>query len=467
MRHLKGLLRKKEDKSPSSTDEGGDDAPITPTEEINTEPPNGAQEKETEHKHKHKHKAGKTAKSGDTENAEKEHKHKHHSAKRSRSHELARGSPDEAVHSPLRVCEPVKTSGHCVSESESGRVVRPPIVSVKKSQSTSCNLSAEALAAAGIRVPIASDAATNIVVESRGRQRSGAFYDTDLPSIADRGGCTVKDLPQPSTSLKVTTGLSSVPEGVSWSLRFAIGVADTIGRREKMEDTFAVIGQFGMPMRDLFLVCDGHNGPDASNAVKKMLPTAFLKALGEDEGNVEKAFKDAFAKVNEQLRTEKVPGGTTVTAIFADIDAAYVAHVGDSRAVLVKGNKSTALTMDHRPNNASEAEAVTSRGGTISHVGNDLRVNKILAVTRALGDPEVSSVISAVPDVRRFTFDFEPDSALVVACDGLWDFLSEQDVADVIDTFKDPLSAAQELRNLAYQSGSKDNITVVVVRAST
>jgi len=43
----------------------------------------------------------------------------------------------------------------------------------------------------------------------------------------------------------------------------------------------------------------------------------------------------------------------------------------------------------------------------------------------------------------------------------------EQDVADVVDGIKDPLAAAEELRNLAYKSGSTDNITVIVIRSSS
>jgi len=469
MRHLKGLLHKKGGKPPSSSsssmdEEGGDETPETesPTPTRTTEH-SAQKEKEKEKKPRHKHKSG-----------DKEHKHKHHT-KRSRTHEDG-DDEGESVQSQLRVCEPVKTPssiGDNNSDSDGDR--EPPATIPKVTTSNSDSLDAKAIASAGFKIPLApgDSLSPGIVVESRGRQRSGAFYDVALPDISDTGGISFnsKDLPQPSTTLKVQTGSSSLPDGVSWSLRFTIGAADTIGRRAKMEDTFAVIGQFGgMPMRDLFLVCDGHNGSEASQAVVKKLPVALQKRIGEcsgDEAGFVKALKDAFSDVNDQLQSENIPGGSTATAIFADIDGVYVASVGDTRAVLIKGTNPTALTTDHRPSDSKEAAAVVARGGTISTVGKELRVNNILAVTRALGDPEVKSVISAEPDVRRFSFDFEPDSAIVIACDGLWDYLSEQDVADVIDTFKDPFCAAQELRNLAYQSGSTDNITVIVVRAAS
>ena len=141
-------------------------------------------------------------------------------------------------------------------------------------------------------------------------------------------------------------------------------------------------------------------------------------------GKEEEALRAAFADVDARLRAEDVAGGTTATAVLVDVDAAWVASVGDTRAVLVQRGTLARLTTDHRPADAAEAAAVVARGGTVTAVGRELRVNGTLAITRALGDRELAGAISAVPDVRRFVFDFEPDSALVVACDGLWDVVS-------------------------------------------
>jgi len=471
MRHLKELLHRRGGKPPPTSEEssgetGGSETPKTEGK-MKDETPSPPPPSEKKVKHKHK-KSGKVEE--DEPNGEKDGQHKRKHSKRARSNEhrsKAERASDSSVLkvSQIRVCAPQNTSGNH-SRGASSESDKEPLQK-RSTSASSGEADPDFLAAAGLRMPTLTTEPP-FTAMSRGRQRSDAFYDVSLPVIGNGGvNFGVNDLPQPAQSFRVKTGSACLPEGVSWSLRFTIGVADTIGRRTSMEDTFAVVGQFGMPMRDLFLVCDGHNGSEASHAVSKMLPGAIQEHLNNGKCSIEEALKAAFAEVNGRLDSEKIPGGTTATAVLADINATYVASVGDSRAVLIKRTKATALTTDHRPCNSEEASAVIARGGTITTTGNEQRVNNILAITRALGDPELAGVISAVPDVRSFVFDFEPDSAIVIACDGLWDYLSEQDVADVVDTFKEPLSAAEELRNLAYQSGSTDNITVIVIRAAS
>lgn len=291
-------------------------------------------------------------------------------------------------------------------------------------------------------------------MEPRGRQRSGAFYDAAPPIIGADGSVRLATppLPRPATAFRVTTGAARLPDGVSWSLRFAVGVADTVGRRAAMEDAHAVLGRFGgVPMRDLFLVCDGHNGPAAARAVSSMLPEALLTRLNggagkeeeeskdkegkqEETTEEEEALKGAFVDVNERLREEGVAGGTTATAVLVDVGAAFVASVGDTRCALVQGGVLTRLTRDHRPADAAEAAAVVARGGTVDAVGRELRVNGTLAITRALGDRELAGAVSPVPDVRRFVFDFEPGSAIIIACDGLWDVVSFVSLVTIVIT---------------------------------
>ena len=424
MHHLKNLLHKRSGKSPPDSDSGAGSAggefavPAAPAAEKQKKEPNksedAAEDEDVKPRKAKKSKKTRSKVVEDTDEAEKDDKSSH--KRHSRTHERA--------HSALHVVEPANGGQ---SPDESKHADAQPVSA--ETTSSSAEVDADALAAAGVKLPGSNSdkPIAQMVSERRGRNRSGAFYDLDLPLIACNGAVrfAVEDMPSPTTSLKVTTGATGLPEGTTWSLRFSIGVADTIGRRVKMEDSFSVMGQFGgMPMRDMFLLCDGHNGVEAAQTTCKELPKALIKRLGDNPGSCEDALRAAFADTDKYLSTEKVPGGTTATVVLMDVDAAYVASVGDTRAVLVKGTEPKPLTVDHRPSNAAEAEAVVARGGTVSTVGNELRVNKLLAITRALGDPELSGVISAVPDVSRFSFDFEPNSTLVIACDGLWDYLS-------------------------------------------
>lgn len=115
-------------------------------------------------------------------------------------------------------------------------------------------------------------------------------------------------------------------------------------------------------------------------------------------------------------------GGCTATVVLCVGDAGYVAHVGDTRCALVRGGGLTRLTTDHRPGDRAEARAVRARGGfVLAFGGGVLRVNGIIAVTRALGDRELAAVLSCVPDVARVPLPLAPDDTLILACDGLWD----------------------------------------------
>lgn len=407
MHRLKNLLRKKSTKSAAKPPESAPDSAAT-------------EEEETPHTQSHSHNHSHAAKGH------------------------VPGNIDANAASPLRVSVPVSTAtDDDVSPATPADVPATATTSAPKAPHARPPSPAAVAAAA-----------TAGVVEPRGRQRSGAFYDAAPPIIGADGSVRLATppLPRPATAFRVTTGAARLPDGVSWSLRFAVGVADTVGRRAAMEDAHAVLGRFGgVPMRDLFLVCDGHNGPAAARAVSSMLPEALLTRLNggagkeeeeskdkegkqEETTEEEEALKGAFVDVNERLREEGVAGGTTATAVLVDVGAAFVASVGDTRCALVQGGVLTRLTRDHRPADAAEAAAVVARGGTVDAVGRELRVNGTLAITRALGDRELAGAVSPVPDVRRFVFDFEPGSAIIIACDGLWDVVSFVSLVTIVIT---------------------------------
>ena len=92
------------------------------------------------------------------------------------------------------------------------------------------------------------------------------------------------------------------------------------------------------------------------------------------------------------------------------------------------------------------------------------RVGGVLAVTRAFGDHALrDSGLTAVPHILKYTL--KPfDKFLVIASDGVWDELSDQ---DAVSFCKDDVSAkqiAQQIVKTAVQRGSKDNVSVIVVR---
>lgn len=91
------------------------------------------------------------------------------------------------------------------------------------------------------------------------------------------------------------------------------------------------------------------------------------------------------------------------------------------------------------------------------------RVGGVLAVSRAFGDRLLKKYVVAEPEIQEepITSDVE---FLVIASDGLWDVVSNQDAVTMVQNIPDPAEAAKTLTEEAYKKGSADNITCVVIR---
>ena len=128
--------------------------------------------------------------------------------------------------------------------------------------------------------------------------------------------------------------------------------------------------------------------------------------------------------------------------------------------MLSKGGVAERLSIDDRCDNPGEIARIKSGGGVIL----DNRVGGVLAVTRAFGDHSLKkSGVSAVPHVLKYTL--KPfDRFLIIASDGVWDELSDQ---DAVNYCKDEVSTkliANAIVKAALDKGSKDNVSCIVVR---
>jgi serine/threonine protein phosphatase PrpC len=179
--------------------------------------------------------------------------------------------------------------------------------------------------------------------------------------------------------------------------------------------------------------------------------------------------RDTFLETNEVLCEKRIKNGATASVVYLrtvpsndskPTRQCFVANVGDSRVVLCREGKAIRLTIDHRPNDIDEIRRVKDAGGTI--VNN--RVNAILAITRAIGDVYLHPMVTSDPYTTVVDLMYEKDQFLIVACDGVWDVVSDQDAIDHVKDEPDPRIAAMKLRDLAYSRNSTDNISVIVVR---
>jgi serine/threonine protein phosphatase PrpC len=204
----------------------------------------------------------------------------------------------------------------------------------------------------------------------------------------------------------------------------------------------------------LFIVADGIGGFEAGE-VASSLAVDVLKDLRPDE-----PFKAAIGEANRRIVAagrgdEKLSGmGTTVVAIrFGGKQGepvAEVAHVGDSRAYLMRGGDMNPITEDH----SLVAELVRSGDLTRDQAAEHPQKNLI---TRALGADEEVDVDTAIVPI-------EAGDRILLCSDGLSDMVSEAGISEILaDSPDDPERAARVLLSAALDAGGNDNITIVVV----
>merc|ERR1712000_253317 len=265
---------------------------------------------------------------------------------------------------------------------------------------------------------------------------------------------------------------------ISGSSRYDIGFADTKGIRSTMEDEMVVYGTFrDVPEEDYVAVFDGHGGSEASAGAAEELHELLATHLDEPEfeGRPGAALGRAFESCQRVIEQAEptIQSGTTAVVAYFQKDQGWVANAGDSGAVLCKKTGSDAgaveakrVTTDHKPSLPAEEARIKAAGGFVTRTqtkrGEVSRVCAILGVARALGDTFLQPMVTCVPDVFEVTLD-EYD-VLILACDGLWDVVTDREAAIVALSVADAGDAARKLRDFAFARGSDDNISVLVVR---
>lgn len=197
---------------------------------------------------------------------------------------------------------------------------------------------------------------------------------------------------------------------------------------------------------------------------------------------VEAALTKAFHMTDEEFGTlggyeHLALVGTTAVVALVGSRMIYVANCGDSRAVLCRDGAAVPLTDDHKAAREDETARVEAAGGQILF-WNGVRVMGLLAVSRAIGDHSLRPYVIAEPEVTIVN-RHAGDELLVLASDGLWDVMSNQEACTLA---KKCLLRAQQrgsskqsaarvaatvLTRAAVDRGSRDNVTVVIVDLAT
>ncbi|KAA8533633.1 hypothetical protein F0562_030933 [Nyssa sinensis] len=248
--------------------------------------------------------------------------------------------------------------------------------------------------------------------------------------------------------------------------KLSCGYSSFRGKRASMEDFFDVkTSKIDGQTVCLFGIFDGHGGSRAADFLKEHL---FENLMQHPQfmTNTKLAISETYQKTDmdfleSEKNTYRDDGSTASTAVLVG-NHLYVANVGDSRTITSKAGKAIPLSDDHKPNRSDERKRIENAGGVVMWAGT-WRVGGVLAMSRAFGNRMLKQFVVAEPEIQDLQID-EEFEFLVLASDGLWDVVPNEDAVSLARTEEEPEVAARKLTETAFARGSADNITCIVVK---
>lgn len=232
------------------------------------------------------------------------------------------------------------------------------------------------------------------------------------------------------------------------------------GLRTEMEDAHFLDLNFGGLGWVYGGIYDGHGGSYAARYTAEHLPELFLQKYRASKLPL-KAFTASYEQISDNMKN--IESGTTAADFFIKDDRIYVANVGDTRAIVISRSKVLQLTIDHRIGNPDEEQRISRMGGVI-RPPYVMRGLSGLMPTRTIGDASFKPVgIIATPSVREYEIQ-EDDLYLIAGCDGLFDFMSNEGIAEVARKYTKPNILLENLKQeVLFNRGGTDNLTVIAV----
>ncbi|KAG7098511.1 hypothetical protein E1B28_000455 [Marasmius oreades] len=323
---------------------------------------------------------------------------------------------------------------------------------------------------------------------------------------------------QPITVASDSTTYGVLNQLPSGNMPYRIGIHAAQGIRSTMEDTHAFAFDFdSVRGQGYFAVFDGHGNKNVSEWCGANFHKVLLETIHDSaNSSPNDIMKDAFRRADEKLEkvsedhVEWCDSGSTAVVAFLRYEneqgsqnafetssikripeslgssisipgagllkepspgarrVLYCANAGDARAVMCRNGVATRLTQDHKASDENEKARIRQAGGIVLRG----RVLGALAVSRSLGDHvryeglRLKDYVIGTPYTSRTELK-EDDEFCIIACDGLWDVITDQQAVDMIRRQDDVQKASETLVNFALQNEyllSRDNVTVMVVR---
>lgn len=244
---------------------------------------------------------------------------------------------------------------------------------------------------------------------------------------------------------------------ISGKQRFSGGHAESVGTRPSMEDCSAIIGDFlGIPNSQYYALFDGHGGGEVSNYCARNLHLG-ISSLYQRNNNIEQSIQEAIDDVDKYTSVKWPAVGCTAVIVVIIEDDIYIANVGDSRAILVENGIARRCTVDHRSADPEEKKGVIERGGIVQ---ND-RVNGTLMLSRSIGDGNLGRAVSTEAHFEKASR--KDGMKLIMACDGVWDVMTDQMAVDILMKCNNIPEAAKAIKDESLKLETKDNVSCIVV----
>lgn len=203
---------------------------------------------------------------------------------------------------------------------------------------------------------------------------------------------------------------------------------------------------------EMFLVADGIGGHEVGAQAARLATDLIIKTYFDKsaDGNIEACLKHAFNLANmriieqNQENSGPIQAGASVTCAVIQRGTLHVAHVGNSRLYLIKGNKIRQLTHDHLLREDANLSPDLRRTGAK------------IRISRALG---------WVPGVEidYFSQSLKPNDCLLLCTDGLFQLLDNQEIGRIALKYA-PQAACEKLISIANEKGGPDNITNILIK---
>jgi len=236
--------------------------------------------------------------------------------------------------------------------------------------------------------------------------------------------------------------------------------------RKKNQDAIIMLEE---PTTNSLVLCtlDGHGeqGDHVAQWFRERLPKNMFSHPSWSS-NIQVAVADAIAKVEKDLlkyyKIDTEFSGTTLSMAIVRDNHLTGVNIGDSRVIMARQEGSTLvpveITHDHKPDTPKEKERILAAGGRVFAVQYDDGIDGPprvwlghtdipgLAMARSLGDVVAHSAgVISEPDFTEFDLDPKKDKFLVIATDGLWEFVMNDETVDIVEGQDGPPQAVDTL----------------------